>query len=313
MTEARNDNGNISLSLSSLKERDKEPRSVRVLSSWISHASNQLDLSETGRLAWIIATTVTSAKLQQVVDAQGKARFSIKGGTLLQYRLGLSSRATRDLDGIVRGNIEEFINKLDGVLEEPWGPIEFFRSDVEEIKVSTRMVNPRKFYIALIIRGTTWRNVKVEISPDEGLAGSSQEEITPPPLTPFGLPTPERLVGMSMSYQIAQKIHAASMPHNPPAYNNTRARDVADLLLIKRMSESTGAPSREEISKAIRDVFSARANEAVQLGKEPRRWPIKLTAYNHWSNEHAAIAESLGLPTSLDDAIAELNDWIEEL
>ena len=44
--------------MSRLKEKDKEPRNVRVLNSWIAHAANQLELDEVGRLEWIIATTV---------------------------------------------------------------------------------------------------------------------------------------------------------------------------------------------------------------------------------------------------------------
>ena len=299
--------------MSRLKEKDKEPRNVRVLNSWIAHAANQLELDEVGRLEWIIATTVAAAKLQQVVDSDGRACFSIKGGTLLQYKLGLTSRATKDLDGIVRGDIEKFIEQFDAILDEPWGPISFARSDVEEIRISTRVVNPRKFDLVLSIRGVVWRRIKIEISPDEGLAGSSQEYILPPALSPFGLPTPDALIGMAMSYQIAQKIHASSMVHNPPQYSNMRVRDVADLLAIKRMVEVAENPTKSEISAAIRDTFASRAAEAKQLNKKPRHWPVRLTAYEHWQEEYDSIAKAMGIKASLNEAIEEINSWIEEM
>lgn len=313
MTERAKNSTSITQLVNTLKHKDKEPRNVRVLSSWISHAANQLELDEVGRLEWLIATTVATAKLQQVIDSNATALFSIKGGTLLQHRLGATSRATKDLDGIVRGDIDTFINQLDAILNEPWGPIEFSRSEVESIRVSTRIVNPRRFDLVLSIRGVVWRRVKIEISPDEGLAGSSQEKFPSPTLAPFGLPTPDSLVGMTMSYQVAQKVHAASMPHNPPQYSNLRVRDVADLIAIKRMCEETGTPTDVAISSAIRDAFTARAEEANQLGNEPRPWPVKLTAYSHWHSEFSRIAETMGIALSLEEAISEVNEWLTNM
>ena len=93
----------LSEKMASLKPKGKEPRSIRVLDSWIAHAENELSIGQSGRLAWLIASTVVAAKLQQVIDCAGASRFSLKGGTLLQHRLGLCARATKDLDGIVTG------------------------------------------------------------------------------------------------------------------------------------------------------------------------------------------------------------------
>lgn len=45
-----------------------------------------------------------------------------EGGTLLQHKLGLASRATKDLDGIVRGDLDAFFEQMDEVLAENWGP-----------------------------------------------------------------------------------------------------------------------------------------------------------------------------------------------
>lgn len=53
-----------------------------------------------------------------------------------------------------------------------------------------------------------------------------------PPLDRFGLPNVDGIVGMSMSYQIARKIHAATDPHDPPEYVNNRPRYVVDLVLL---------------------------------------------------------------------------------
>lgn len=65
--------------MASLKPKGKEPRSIRVLDSWIAHAENELmEYRQSGRLAWLIASTVVAAKLQQVIDCAGASRFSLK-------------------------------------------------------------------------------------------------------------------------------------------------------------------------------------------------------------------------------------------
>jgi len=73
---------------------------------------------------------------------------------------------------------------------------------------------------------------------------------------------PDHLVSLSMRYQIAQKVHASTDPHDPPAFVNDRARDVVDLLLVRTLTETTGHPSSTEIRAAVEDIFAARAAEA---------------------------------------------------
>lgn len=127
-------------SVAQLKPKDKEPNSVATLAKWIDYAERQIGGQNTGRLAWLVASSVVVAKLQQVVDERGDARFILKGGTLLQYRLKLTTRATKDVDGIVRGDIDSFIHDLDAQLREQWGPISFTRSEVEEIRVPSKLI-----------------------------------------------------------------------------------------------------------------------------------------------------------------------------
>ncbi len=303
----------IASSLGLAKPKNKEPRNRSVLDSWIACLETEINPSRSGRLAWLIASTVVTAKLQSVIDLDGKSRFSLKGGTLLQHRLGLISRATGDLDGIVCGDIDDFLRGLDSHLQEDWGTISFSRTEVELINTPAKIIKPRRFEMILSIKGQTWRRVVVEMSANEGLAGFVQETFEAPNLAPFGLPTPDFLVGMAMSYQIAQKIHAATDPHDPPKYVNRRARDVVDLVLIKDFVEIEKAPSERDIKVALVDIFTSRADEARTLGRTPRHLPAKVTAYSHWEHDYAEAAQSCGLGMSLDEAVSTVNSWIKNL
>jgi hypothetical protein len=300
----------LAAAISSAKPKTKEPKSVRVLDSWIAHIEAEAGSERTGRLSWLVATTVVSAMLQEVVDASG-SRFAQKGGTLLQHRLGSVARATKDLDGIVRGDIEDFLKEMDAQLRQNWGPIGFKRTEIELINTPAKIIKPRRFEVILTLHGQTWRRVKVEISPDEGKAGSTQEKISAPSLAAIGLPSPDYLVGMAMSYQIAQKIHAATDPHDPPVFVNERARDVVDLVLLKELCESTGQPTDAGIREAVIDIFESRAAEAKTLGRPARLWPAKVTVYPHWYEDYAVARDSTGIDLELDAAVDTIDLWLE--
>jgi len=303
---------NLSKAIGELRPKAKAPNSARVLNTWIAQAERQLE-SDGGRLGWLVASTVVAAALQQAVDGQGRTLFLIKGGTLLQHKLPQLSRATTDLDGLVRGDIDEFIEVLDEVLALPWGPLRLRREQIEVIDVPYRLVKPRRFDVVVQLNGQTWRRIQVEISPDEGDAGSVFEEVSSPSLAGFGLPTPDRLVGLSMRYQIAQKVHASTDPHDPPMSINDRARDVVDLILLRDLAEDTGQPQLSQVLVAIEDIFEVRANEARATGGSPRSWPARLTAYPHWEVAFAHAAESAGFAMSLADSVEQVNAWLERI
>jgi len=303
----------INTILSNLKSKNKEPHSIGVLNSWISRVENELDSFYQNRVSWLIATTIVTAKLQQVLNESKESRFLLKGGTLLQHKLGLEARSTRDLDGLVRGDIDTFFAATNELMREPWGSITFMLGEVELIETPNKITKPRRFEISLLLHGQVWRKIKVEISSDEGLAGTAPEEFPAPSLAGFGLPTPDHLIGLAMSYQIAQKIHAVTSPHNPPEQINERARDVVDLLLLRQLAEATGKPTTTEISVAIKDTFNVRAQEAATLGRPIHTWPAKISHYPHWKTDYTTAAQSAGVSTPINEAITQVNAWLEEI
>lgn len=297
--------------LRTLKPKTKEPVSAKVLNTWIAQAEAQFgDEAKGGRLGWLIASSVAVGAVQRALDEDGRQLFLLKGGTLLQHRLNATARATKDVDGLVRGDMDAFFKVLEEVLDEPWGPLTLRRGEVEVIDVPTKLVKPRRFDIILNLRGVTWRRIQFEVSPDEAGIGREREFIEPPPLAGFGLPDPDVLVGIAMRFQIAQKLHAVSDPHEPPRSINDRARDIVDLLLLRDLVAVTGMPTMAEVREAAVAVFEARAAEAAKLGRPTRSWPPTLVAYAHWKDDYIRAAASGGVESSLEDAVGEANAWI---
>jgi hypothetical protein len=237
----------------------------------------------------------------------------LKGGTMLQHRLAVPTRATKDVDGLVTGDIESFIAALDDIIAQPWGPIGFRRSEVEVIDTPAKIVKPRRLWLFLTLRGATWRRIQIELSPDEGSAGQTADFFPAPVLAGFGLAGPEVLAGLALPYQIAQKLHGASEPHSPPDYVNDRARDLVDLLLLRALSGGAHAPTLVAIRRAGIDTFATRAEEACALGRVPGAWPPVVTAHPHWAEDYAKARDSARLDASLEDAVVIVNDWITQI
>ncbi|MCL2785061.1 MAG: nucleotidyl transferase AbiEii/AbiGii toxin family protein [Propionibacteriaceae bacterium] len=303
---------NLSQGVSALKPKDKTPNSAHVLDVWITKAERDLN-SDGGRLGWLVASTIATAVLQQTLDGQDEPSFLLKGGTLLQHKLRAPTRTTTDIDGLIRGDIETFLESLDALLVQSWGPFEFKRSPIEVINVPTKVIQPRRFRLIITLSNKTWRGVQVELSPDEGLAGQAYERTAAPSLSGFGLPTPDFLASLAMQYQIAQKVHASTDLHDPPECVNDRARDVPDLLLLRDLANETGHPNNLSIKAAILDIFKARADEAEILELTPRLWPARLVAYPHWRESFEKAAQDAGLNNTLEDAVAQVNAWLDEI
>ena len=278
----------FSEAINQLKPKEKQPRSARVLDGWVAQAQQILGGQISGgRLGWLIASTVVVAALQRAVDEAGPL-FLLKGGTLLQHRLGLDARATSDIDGLVRGDLTRFLVVLDEVIKEPWGPLGIERGPVEYIKTPPRITKPMRFSVKVRVGTTTWRRVQVEVASDEGGAEDSSEVVIPPSLAGFGLPSPETLATLALRFQIAQKLHACTDPHDPPASINDRPRDVVDLLLLRDLVGTEGRPTLLELRVAAEAIFAARAADARALGRTERTWPCVAVAHEHWRADFAA-------------------------
>lgn len=296
--------------ISRLKPKGKEPRSARILDGWVTQA--QLSIGgETGggRLGWLIASTVVVAALQRAVDESGPL-FLLKGGTLLQHRLGLDARATSDVDGLVRGDLTRFLAVLDDVIREQWGPLTIERGTVEVIRTPDRVMKPMRFDVRVRVGTTIWRKIQVEVASDEAGAGNESEFVIPPSLAGFGLPSPDTLTTLALRFQIAQKLHACTDPHDPPASINDRPRDVVDLLLLRDLIQTEGRPSLLELRGAAEAIFTARAADARALGRPERAWPCVVVAHPHWPRDFDAARVGSYSEVTLEDAVVALNAWI---
>jgi hypothetical protein len=262
-----------------LPDKDRVPRSSRVLDAWVNDAQKILGIRGS-RVGWLLASTLAAAALQRETE-DGTPLFLVKGGTYIERALDLRARATKDLDTLYRGSTDDLEDRIDISLARPWDEIQFSRTAVETIESAPRVRKPRRFKVNLDIRGVRWRSIQVEVSFDEGSAGDHLERITSPATGFLGISHPDDLVTISMAYQVAQKLHACTDPHDPPAFRNERVRDIVDLILIRDAFYPDGTDLAPVKAAAV-DVFAVRAAEAEHLGHAARRWPPIIASNEVW-------------------------------
>lgn len=158
----------IAALLRTLTPKSKQPASATVLNNWIAQAEGKLGPeARGGRLGWLIASSVAIAAVQRAIDADGQPFFLLKGGTLLQHRLNSTARTTKDIDGLIRGDLDAFVLALEGALAEPWGPLTLRRIMIRRRRHRTagastrvacdRQVARRRGVVPSSISNTAWQ------------------------------------------------------------------------------------------------------------------------------------------------------------
>lgn len=221
---------------------------------------------------WVSTMTLIGA-LERVQDDNGPC-FLIKGGVSMELRLGVTARATRDVDIVFRGPAAELLEALDEAFEQPYSGFEFRRKDEPEEIHNT---GSRRLSIQVSFQHKDWQTLTAEIARPE----SDEAELVLPAisLADFKLDSPERVACLSLRYQIAQKIHAVT---EQPADGrvNLRFRDLIDLLLLGTLVEDLRA-----VREACHEVFRIRAKQA---------WPPCLRTPAAWEAPFAVLATELG-------------------
>lgn len=200
--------------LSTLKPKTKQPASAAILNQWIVRRG-QARPGGQGRQTRLARCVVGRYRLRPTCDRRRRkaavppeGRHFIAASVVRDRPPHQGRRRTRP------GRSRRLFLALEDALAEPWGPLTLRRGEVEVVNTPTKIVKPRRFDIVIALRGVTWRRIQFEVSADESGIGQDFEVIEPPPLSGFGLPDPETLVGIAMRFQIAQKLHAVSDPTN---------------------------------------------------------------------------------------------------
>ena len=234
-----------------------------------------------GRLQRHVAMIVVAQFADMLTDDNGAPLLLVKGGSSLELRRGIhDSRTSKDLDTIARRDIEEVHEQLAEAGEMGWEGFTAIFTVHEEIDVPGLPVKPRRFTAKLSYRGKPFASVPIEVSTVEAGNADQFDTLTSNALGLVGVPAAISVPCITVPWQIAQKLHAATAVLEAPKVND-RAHDLVDLQLLEGLLSDTDlSPTRS----ACIAVFEARAQQP---------WPPNVAALPHWPPIYRGALEGL--------------------
>lgn len=239
--------------------------------------------------------------IANVIVCQLMPQGCVKGGTALKIRFGNEgTRATTDLDAARATALEDFTNQFAKNLEAGW---EGFtarlvrRKPAEPIGVPMQYVM-QPFDVKLSYLSSPWCTIQFELGFNEigdadkpdYIASTDVSRI----LTCMGFPEPQAIPVMSLSYQIAQKLHGASEP------NSKRAHDLIDLQIIANNSTVDFA----ETAAICHRLFAYR---------KMQEWPPTITENDGWASLYREQSKGIEVLPDINSAVEWANRLIAEI
>lgn len=259
--------------------------------------------AEVRRMRHSVAIAVLCDVMEGIALSESDERLLIKGGTAMRLRFGLSrARFSKDLDAMLRGQIEPYLERLRERGREPHHGWTFVIAKEEDIEVPGMVTKPRRAQVKLSYRGKSFSTIQLEIAPEEGSSADEHDLATSEDLRALGFEadvTPRQM--MSVRYQAAQKFHACTSKH-PEGKPNVRSHDLVDLILLENFIREDLHRARE----ACENIFTGRASTI---------WPPTVEPEEGWTDQYARDRDGLDevTPDTLQEAVDRVNALIADI
>jgi hypothetical protein len=200
--------------------------------------------------------------------------YYLKGGVAMELRFAGAARATKDLDVGLAGDRAARLVALEAALRLGFDDFTFrMRPQVLNMELADTV----RVEVAILYRTRAWQTVDVDLGPS-GVDSVDLVHRAISGLIEMGIPLTTPIRCLSLSEQVAQKLHACTGP-----VAAGRARDILDILLIDLLGELDYTQTR----LAAERVFAER-------GTHP--FPPKYDPPASWQLELETTAKSLGFP-----------------
>jgi hypothetical protein len=236
--------------------------------------------SDYGRLRRIVVFDRIAARLS--ASDQG---WVLKGGTALEFRLGLRARATKDLDLVLRSGSLDGAALRDALIESLTADIDrdwfvFKVSHPSDLDADAAGNPGWRFSVDGTLAGKTFTTVRVDVvlRPAEL---SATEYIPLPGTLGFAGIRPRSIESADRRQHFAEKLHALTRDYG--SRPNTRVKDLVDLLLLIH----DGLLPDHGLLTVARHVFATRAMHPLP-GGIPDPPPV-------WQSEYPALAAQAAL------------------
>jgi hypothetical protein len=221
--------------------------------------------------------TVAFDRLLARLTADDPTAWVLKGGFALQVRYHLSSRATRDLDVLLRdagADAGSSLRRASHLDLGDWFGFEVGRQALLPAE------NASRFSVTARLDGRTFETFHVDV----GVGDPMTSPADPMPVTSLlaFADVPQTIVASyPVTQQLAEKLHALTLPR---AGSNSRVKDLVDIVQI---AESEGI-DRDALEAAVQATFDSRRVHEIpkELPAPPAEWRA---AYRRLASEASLV------------------------
>ena len=239
--------------------------------------------------------------MANVVVGQLLPSGAVKGGSAIKLRFGDGiTRFTTDLDVARATELDEYVADLEDALDEGWNG---FAGTVMPRKPAHPKDVPaqyimRPFDVKLSYNGMPWCTVPLEIGHDE--IGDAVEPDWGLPddvrriFLDLGFPEPHQIPLMPLHHQVAQKLHAVTVP------GGERAHDLIDLQVI--------------MSEGDLDLSLTRATcERLFAYRKMQQWPPRIVQESDWEKRYDNQRVGVDVLPTVAEAVIWANDLVRRI
>lgn len=205
--------------------------------------------------------------LARLVKAQPQD-WVLKGGFMIQLRLGGQSRVTRDIDLLFRQALD-----ADEIHQHLVEAASLDLGDWFEFNVAypSQHGEHLRFEVECFLGGRRFEIFPLDVGTGDLLVGAV-EHLAAPPLLDFADIESVRIPSYPVSQQIAEKVHALTRPY--ATGGSSRVKDAVDILLLAGQSHLR----KEDLFRALVVTFDVRRTHPlpVRFPDLPKDWQRSL-------------------------------------
>lgn len=213
-------------------------------------------------------------------------RWVLKGAFALDVRLGLRTRATKDID-LARPDDEQAATEdLVGAAAVDLG--DFFVFDARRTPAldAAAGFHAVRYTVVCELAGRRFEQFPVDVALAETPA-LEPERMRMPDLLSFANVAAPELPVVALEQHVAEKLHAYIGRYGTRKLESTRAKDLVDLVLVADLARLDAAQLRE----ALESIFTSRAHQPLPAALPPPP--------SSWAEPYAQLAREVGLPSDL--------------
>lgn len=222
----------------------------------------------------------------------------LKGAFALELRLGLRTRATKDID-LARADDEEAATEhLNAAAAVDLG--DFFSFDVRRTPAldAAAGFHAVRYTVRADLAGRRFEQFPVDVALSES-PSSEVERLLAPNSLEFAEVSASQLPVVALEQHVAEKLHAYTGTYGPDKRKSTRVKDLVDLVLIGELAELDA----ERLGRALATTFEGRASQPL-----PDTVPSPPSS---WVRPYAELAREVGVMTDVDAGHAATADLLD--